>query len=48
LNPRSGRSLFGLLEALKIQQKSVAAEWAKKEFAEAWKYAPAELRIPEI
>lgn len=39
LNPRNGRSLFGLLEALKAQNKVVAVEWVKKEFAEAWKSA---------
>jgi hypothetical protein len=39
LNPRNGRSLFGLLEALKAQKKTVAVEWVKKEFAEAWKSA---------
>ena len=39
-NPRNGRSLFGLREALKMQRKSVAAGWVDREFAEAWK-APA-------
>jgi tetratricopeptide (TPR) repeat protein len=48
LNPRNGRSLFGLLEALKVQQKSVSAEWVKKEFSEAWKYSPTSLRIEDL
>jgi hypothetical protein len=48
INPRNGRSLFGLLEALKIQKKSVSMDWVKKEFSEAWKYSPASLRIEDL
>jgi tetratricopeptide (TPR) repeat protein len=48
INPRSGRSLFGLLEALKMQQKSISAEWVKKEFSEAWKESPMDLRIADL
>ena len=33
INPRNGRSLFGLLEALKVQKKSVSTDWVKKEFS---------------
>jgi tetratricopeptide (TPR) repeat protein len=47
-NPRNGRSLFGLLEALKMQGKSVGVEWVKKEFAEAWMYAPVALKISDL
>ena len=47
-NPRNGRSLFGLLEALKMQGKTVGVDWVKKEFAEAWKYAPAALNISDL
>jgi tetratricopeptide (TPR) repeat protein len=47
-NPRNGRSLFGLLEALKAQNKSVNAEWVQKEFKEAWKHAPASLMIADL
>jgi tetratricopeptide (TPR) repeat protein len=47
-NPRNGRSLFGLLEALKIQGNSTGAEWVQNEFAEAWKYAPLALKISEL
>jgi tetratricopeptide (TPR) repeat protein len=39
INPRNGRSLYGLLEALKAQGKSESAEWVKKEFADAWSHA---------
>jgi tetratricopeptide (TPR) repeat protein len=48
INPRNGRSLFGLLEALKVQKKSVSTEWVKKEFTEAWKYSAASLRIEDL
>jgi tetratricopeptide (TPR) repeat protein len=48
INPRNGRSLFGLLEALKMQNKSVAVDWVEKEFSEAWKYAPAALKITDL
>lgn len=45
VNPRNGRSLFGLLEALKVQGKTMSTEWVKKEFAEAWKHSPTSLRV---
>jgi tetratricopeptide (TPR) repeat protein len=48
LHPRNGRSLFGLLEALKMQNKSVAVDWVQKEFSEAWKYAPAALKPSDL
>jgi tetratricopeptide (TPR) repeat protein len=48
VNPRNGRSLFGLLEALKMQGKTVDAAWVQKEFKEAWKYAPIALKIAEL
>jgi hypothetical protein len=40
--------LFGLLEALKVQQKSVSTDWVKKEFSEAWKYSPTSLSINDL
>jgi hypothetical protein len=39
--------LFGLLEALKVQQKSVSTGWVRKEFGEAWKYSPTLLSIDD-
>jgi tetratricopeptide (TPR) repeat protein len=48
VNPRNGRSLFGLLEALKLQGNTVGVEWVKKEFAEAWQYAPVALKISDL
>lgn len=48
LNPRNGRSLFGLLEALKAQKKSVSIDWVKREFSEAWKYSSVALTAGEL
>jgi hypothetical protein len=36
------------MEALKMQGKTVNLEWVKREFAEAWKYAPTSLRISDL
>ncbi len=47
-HPRNGRSLFGLLEALKAQGKSVSVEWVSNEFKEAWKHAPNGLQVNEL
>jgi tetratricopeptide (TPR) repeat protein len=47
-NPRNGRSLFGLLESLKAQNKTVAAQFVQREFASAWKNADTKLRIEEL
>jgi tetratricopeptide (TPR) repeat protein len=48
LNPRNGRALFGLLEALKKQDKSVDAAWVQKEFEEAWKAATTQLKTDDL
>ena len=48
VNPRNGRSLFGLLEALKVQRKTLSTEWVKKEFTEAWKHSPTSLRVEDL
>ncbi len=45
INPRNGRSLYGLLESLKAQGKPVSVEWVKKEFSEAWKQATTTLDV---
>jgi tetratricopeptide (TPR) repeat protein len=34
--PRNGRTLFGLMESIKLQKKESDAEWIKKEFENAW------------
>ena len=45
-NPRNGRSLFGLLESLKAQKKTVNAQWVQSEFDSAWKSSP--LRLGDL
>lgn len=47
-NPRNGRSLFGLLESLKMQGNTNGVEWVKREFAEAWKFGGMTLRVEEL
>jgi tetratricopeptide (TPR) repeat protein len=47
-NPRNGRSLFGLLEALKAQKKTADAEWVQKAFAAAWQNADSQLRPEDL
>lgn len=46
--PRNGRMLFGLLESLRAQNKTVGVEWVAKEFETAWGRAEAPLRIAEL
>lgn len=48
INPRNGRSLFGLLQALEAQDKSESVEWVKREFADAWKHSAMTLRIEDL
>ncbi len=47
-NPRNGRSLFGLLEALKAQKKTADAVWVDRQFAAAWKDADTKLKIEDL
>jgi tetratricopeptide (TPR) repeat protein len=47
-NPRSGRSLFGLLESLKAQGKHDAARWVEAEFKTAWKDAEVKLNLEKL
>ncbi|HUQ33916.1 MAG TPA: hypothetical protein VM095_17480, partial [Pyrinomonadaceae bacterium] len=47
-NPRSGRSLFGLMESLKAQRKKSEAVTARKEFEDAWKSADIKLKVGEL
>ena len=47
-NPRNGRSLFGLLQSLKAQNKKADAEWVEQAFEAAWKNADVELRIEDF
>jgi tetratricopeptide (TPR) repeat protein len=47
-HPRSGRSLFGLIAALKAQKKEVGAAWAEAQFEVAWKDADTKLRLEDM
>jgi tetratricopeptide (TPR) repeat protein len=47
-NPRSGRSLFGLVESLKAQGKQAAAAFVQNEFDAAWKNAEVKLRVQDL
>lgn len=44
-NPRSGRALFGLAEALDKQGKSSSAELVRREFAQTWANADTKLTV---
>jgi len=47
-NKRNGRSLFGLMEALKAQKKTAAVGAVQKEFEAAWKNADTKLTVAEL
>jgi tetratricopeptide (TPR) repeat protein len=48
INPRNGRSLFGLLKALEAQNKATGAEWIKREFGESWRVSPLKLSVEQL
>lgn len=48
INPRNGRSLYGLLESLKAQHKPVGVEWVRREFDDAWKHAVEMLDVAKL
>jgi len=47
-SPNNGRMLFGLLESLKAQNKTDAAQWVEREFQSAWKGADLQLRVKDL
>ncbi|MDQ2920585.1 MAG: tetratricopeptide repeat protein [Acidobacteriota bacterium] len=47
-NKRNGRSLFGLMHALKAQNKTEAASLVQREFENAWKYADTRLKLKDL
>ncbi|HEX8652225.1 MAG TPA: hypothetical protein VF708_15395 [Pyrinomonadaceae bacterium] len=47
-HPRSGRSLFGLMESLKAQGKKADAQMVQREFESAWKKADVQLRVEDL
>ena len=47
-NPRDPRALFGLMEALKAQNKKDAAIWVQHEFDASWKNSRLQLRLQDL
>ena len=47
-NPRNPRSLFGLMNSLRTQQRDADAAWVEREFKEAWKGADTKLRLSDL
>jgi tetratricopeptide (TPR) repeat protein len=47
IHPRSGRSLFGLVEALRAQKKTASVDSVMREFQEAWKHS-ASLNVGDL
>lgn len=47
-NPRNPRSLFGLMNSLKAQQKDADAAWVEKQFKVAWKNADTPLHVGDL
>ena len=47
-NPRNPRSLFGLREALKAQNKAYDAQFVDKQFQAAWKSPDLKLRVEDL
>ena len=46
-NPRNGRSLFGLAQALRALNRTSEAEWVHRQFEAAWKQADVKLQIED-
>lgn len=47
-NPRNGRSLFGLCEALKAQGKNYDAQFVRRQFEAAWRNADVPLTLQSL
>lgn len=47
-NPKNGRSLFGLWQALLLKGKDPARAATEKQFREAWKHADVQLRLADF
>jgi tetratricopeptide (TPR) repeat protein len=48
LNPRNGRSLFGLMKSLEAQKKTHDLEWVRREFERAWRFAEVKLSVETL
>jgi tetratricopeptide (TPR) repeat protein len=44
-NPRNPRSLYGLMEALRMEKREADAAWVEKQFTVAWKNADTKLTL---
>ena len=47
-HPRNPRSLFGLMESLKAQDRTVDAQWVERQFEAAWTNSDTKLRIEDL
>jgi tetratricopeptide (TPR) repeat protein len=47
-NPRNPRSLFGLMHALKAQQRDADAAWVERQFKESWRGADTKLEVSDL
>ncbi|MBV9608782.1 MAG: hypothetical protein JO187_04415, partial [Acidobacteria bacterium] len=47
-NPRNGRSLFGLMQALKAEGREQDAELVNQQFQSAWKNADMQLEVAKL
>jgi tetratricopeptide (TPR) repeat protein len=47
-NPRNPRSLFGLMQTLKAQNREVDAAWVESQFQSAWKNADTKLNMADL
>lgn len=47
-NPRNPRSLFGLAEALTLQNRNHDASWVKQQFGTAWQGADVSLKVEDL
>jgi hypothetical protein len=47
-NPRNPRSLFGLREALKAQNRTYDAQFVDKQFQNAWKSPSIQLKVEDL
>ena len=47
-NPRNPRSLFGLAQALTLQNRGDEAYWVRQQLATAWQGADVELKIDDL
>ncbi|MGC1422725.1 MAG: tetratricopeptide repeat protein [Terracidiphilus sp.] len=47
-NPRNPRSLFGLAEALTLQNRNYDASRVKQQFGTAWQGADASLKVEDL